>query len=89
MSGHEVKAPSAPSWKGKATGGAPTLEEHLDHCGLGRYQGMIFCMASVLVVADGPPPPPRPPHGRPSEGSGAGNAHSLPDFYSCDPSHTR
>lgn len=57
----------APTWKGKATGGAPTLEEHLDHCGLGRYQGMIFCMASVLVVADGPARdalPPTPPSPR-------------------------
>jgi len=44
------------TWKAKAAGGAPTLEEHLDHCGLGRYQAMIFCMASVLVVADGSNP---------------------------------
>ena len=65
-----MKAPSGPSWKGKETGGAPTLEEHLDHCGLGRYQGMIFCMASVLVVADGPArndPPLFPPTPRPTE----------------------
>ncbi len=31
----------------------PTLEDHLDHAGVGWFQLKIFLMASLLVAADG------------------------------------
>lgn len=33
--------------------GDPTVEEHLNHAGLGRRHIFLFCIASLLVAADG------------------------------------
>jgi hypothetical protein len=42
-----MASPSSPSEK------APTIDEHLDAAGFGWYQIRIFCIMSLLVVADG------------------------------------
>jgi len=34
-------------------GEAPSLEDHLNHCGLGWFQYNIFIMAALIVAADG------------------------------------
>jgi len=34
-------------------GQAPSLEDHLNHCGLGRFQYNIFIMVALIVAADG------------------------------------
>mmetsp|Transcript_7181 Transcript_7181/g.14427 ORF Transcript_7181/g.14427 Transcript_7181/m.14427 type:complete len:481 (+) Transcript_7181:20-1462(+) len=37
----------------KEEGELPTIEEHLAHCGVGRWQMMIFAIVSLLVLSDG------------------------------------
>jgi len=47
-----AKFGTAPAQERKE-GDPPTLEDHLNHCGLGWFQYKIFIMAALIVAADG------------------------------------